>query len=172
MSEVAPLERYLDPDAVKSDLKINLGDISESLANQTQLFVHYASLAVRAKRQFERWKAAVEVLEAQLDGEARRKCVEEGIKVTDSVVNAYVASHPQYKAAASMMINAKEIMGLCDVAERAFEHRREMVKQIAQDQAREWVGGERLMAQGGTAQERANAFVSRMGAASGGKTAT
>jgi len=161
MSDAAMLERFIDPDQLKKDLSIDVRNISDSMAAQTQLFVHYAQLSVRAKRQHERWKTAVEVLEAQLDSEVRRRLVEEGTKVTEAMVKAAVCTDPRWKAGNSRLIDAKEISGLCDAAERAFEHRREMLKKIAEDQAKEWQGGMRIMADGGTAQERARALISR-----------
>jgi hypothetical protein len=148
------LERFIDPDQLKKDLAIDPANITASLSNQTQLFVHYASAAVRSKRQFERWKAAVDILEAQLDSQVRKEVAENGGKITEGAVRATVLSDPKMKAARARMIDAQEIHRLCDVAERAFEHRREMVKQIAQDLARESEGQLRVYANQDAASAR------------------
>lgn len=144
--EVAGLTSYIDTDQLKKDTQIDLTDITGCMQQQTSLFVHYATNTVRARRQFERWKAALEVLEAQLDGKYRRSLAEEGTKVTEAVVRAAVLTDPQYKATSVRVIDARQIYQLAEVAERAFDQRKDMLLQIARDAAREGAGSLRVAA--------------------------
>lgn len=176
------LDRFIDTDQLKKDLAINVANISESLANQTQLFVHYAMATVRAKRQYERWKTALEVLEASLDSTYRRQLMDEASAdgkeakknaVTEPKVLALIRQDAKWKAASSRVIDAQEIFRLCEAAERAFEHRREMVKRIAEDQAREHEGSLRVMRNqdGLSARDRLLSTMQAGASAAGGSAA-
>lgn len=144
--EVAGLTVYIDAEQLKKDTHIDIADLTTSMQQQTSLFVHYAMNTVRARRQFERWKAALEVLEAQLDGKHRRILAEEGGKVTEGLVRAAVLTDPQYKAASAKVIDARQIYQMAEVAERAFDQRKDMLLQIARDAAREQAGPLRVTA--------------------------
>lgn len=170
MEEAASLTAFVDPDKLGDDCKIDIGDISGAMAKQTQLFVFYASQSVRARRQWERWKNNLEILEAQLDSKFRKELIEDDVdskgktttkKPTEPQIRAAIQNNALWKAASRRVIDAQQISRLADVAERAFEHRREMVKAIAADQARERDGPLRVMANQ-SATEKATALVERM----------
>lgn len=139
------LNPFLDTNEMQEALKININDITQSLADQTSKFVIFAANAVRAKRQFEHAKLALEIKESALDAHYRKILKEENPKVTEGAIRAAVVADQQWKILSVRVIDAQQICRLCDAAERAFEHRREMVKQIANDQAREHDGSIRVM---------------------------
>lgn len=156
MNDIA-LNTFVDPDKLKEDVQINITDITSGMVNQAGLYVHYASMTVRAKRQYERWKVAVEVCEAQLDALYRKslvtqeddgkgKGVMKTVKPTEPQVRAAICNDSRWKAASTALINAQEIYRLAEVAERAFDHRKDMLLQIARDAAREQGGNLRVVA--------------------------
>ena len=149
MSETAPeaskpsdaaMFVFVDPDQLKKDIAIDLTDLTGNMQQQTALFVHYASAAVRARRQYDRYKSAVEILEAQLDGKHRSVLKEENPKTTEGQIRAAVLTDPVYRSASSRLIDAQQEYRLADVAERAFDNRKDMLLQIARDAAREHAG--------------------------------
>jgi hypothetical protein len=147
---------YVDPEQLAKDVSIDIADLSGALQKHASLFVHYASQAVRAKRQYERYKVAVEILEAKLDAEYRKSlkaeaAEEEGpksrsVKPTEPQIKAAVVTDPRYKAAYARLIDAQQIHRLAEIAERSFEHRRATLIQMAQDASREAGGQLRVAA--------------------------
>lgn len=164
MSDIA-LNQFVDPDKLREDVQIDITNITAGMVTQAGLYVHYASMTVRAKRQYERWKLAVEVCEAQLDALYRKslitqeddgkgKGVMKTVKPTEPQVRAAICNDSRWKAASNAMVNAQEIYRLAEVAERAFDHRKDMLLQIARDAAREQ-GGQLRVAANQVNQERA-----------------
>ncbi len=142
----ALMQTFLDTDQLKKDISIDLTDITGGMQQQAALYVHYAGNSVRARRQYERFKVAVEVLEAQLEAKHRTRLKEENPKVTEPAIRAAVVSDPSYKAANARLIDAQQIFRMCEVAERSFDHRKDMLLQIARDAAREQGGPLRVSA--------------------------
>lgn len=151
--DIAPLKPFVDPDRLKADVGIDITNITQGMIDQAGLYVHYATQTVRAKRQYERQKRLLEILEARLNSDYRRELVstdEKGkvVKPTEPQVTAAVHNDKRYQTMSSRVIDAQEIWRLAEVAERSFEHRKDMLLQIARDAARE--------AQGGTLRVAAN----------------
>jgi hypothetical protein len=143
MTEEAAPNEFINPEQLQKDLKIDTTRLSECMANQASHFVHYATQTVRAKRQHERCKVALEIIEAKIDAEIRTKLSglverdgkgnDKPVKVTEPQVAAALRGDARWKAANISVINAMHQYRLCEAAERAFEHRREMLKQIGED---------------------------------------
>jgi hypothetical protein len=170
----ALLQPFVEPDQLKLDVQINLADITGGMVEQAGLYVHYASMTVRAKRQYERWKRAVEVLEAGLGSQYRKSLVVEeddgkgkgGIKMvkpTEPQIKEAIHCDPRWKAASTKEIDAQEVYRLAEVAERAFDHRKDMLLQIARDAAREQQGPLRVAANQANSDRR-DSLVSSMSA--------
>lgn len=155
---IPPLSAYVDTDQLKSDVAISLTDITGGMTEQASLYVHYATQTVKAKRQYERQKSNLEILEAKLDKHYRRTLVNEEIdgkgkkiqkKPTEPQIKAAVTEDPRWISLNNRMLDAQEIYRLAEVAERAFEHRKDMLLQIAKDAAREAEGQLRVAANQG-----------------------
>jgi hypothetical protein len=146
MSEETSLVAYVDPDQIKADLHIDLTNINEAMAKHASTFLHYAGQSVRAKRQFERYKLGLEVLEAKLDAEWRTTLKGESAKSTEPAIRAAIVQDSRYKQMSARMIEAQQVHRLAEAAERAFEHRKDMLLQIARDAARESGGQLRVTA--------------------------
>lgn len=169
------MNTFVDPDKLREDVQINITDITGGMVAQAGLYVHYASMTVRAKRQYERWKVAVEICEAQLDGVYRKSLVaqeDDGkgkgnmktVKPTEPQVRAAICNDSRWKAANNALINAQEIYRLAEIAERAFDHRKDMLLQIARDAAREQGGPLRVAANQANNERSREALTTAMAA--------
>ena len=140
------LNEFVDPDQIKKDMHIDLSDLTTAMQQHSGLYAHYGIQAVRAKRQYERQKTALEILEAQLDGKYRSQLKEENPKTTEPQIRSAIVNDRLYRAMSSRVIHAQEIYRMAEVAERAFHDRREMLLQIARDAARQEAGPMRVVA--------------------------
>jgi hypothetical protein len=137
---------YVDSNQLKIDLEISLTDLTGAMQKQSAMLVHYGTMAVRARHQFDRYKAAIEILEAVLDSRHRTILKEENPKTTETQIRAAVLTDPAYKAGQVRLINAQQQYKLADVAVSGFESRKDMLLQIARDAARESAGPLRVVA--------------------------
>lgn len=141
----AALTIYIDVDQLKRDLAIELTDLNTAMQRHASLYVHYASIAVRARSQADRWKSALEVLESQLDSQYRSALKEENPKTTETQIRSAVVNDTRWKAASARLIDAQMQFRLAESAERSFEHRKDMLLQIARNQAKEMDGPLRVV---------------------------
>lgn len=140
------LVQYVDPDQIKSDLTIDLADLTTAMQRHPGLLAHYGIQSVRARRQYERQKAALEILEAQLDAKYRGELKEANPKTTEPQIRSAIVNDRLFKAMSARVIQAQEIFRMAEVAEKAFYDRREMLLQIARDAARQAEGPLRVVA--------------------------
>lgn len=145
MSDDALLQNYIDPSQLRQDLRFELTDLSESMSRHAGLFIHYAQAAVNARAQHDRFAAAFEILESQLDNSYRTTLKGENPKTTEPQIRAAIVEDPRWKAAQGRVIKAKTIWKLAEAAERAFEHRKDMMLQIARGIQRESEGPLRVV---------------------------
>ena len=164
MSDDIALNPFIEPDRLKQDVSIDITNITQGMVEQAGLYVHYASQTVKAKRQYERMKRALEILEARLGNEYRKSLVtteDDGkgkpktIRPTEPQIAAAISDDPRHRKMASRVIDAQEIYRLAEVAERSFEHRKDMLLQIARDAAREQGGPLRVVANQANSERRA-----------------
>lgn len=160
----AALTNYVNPDQLKADIAIDLTRLTDNMQQHASLYVHYAQAAVRARRQFERLKTVLEVIEAQLDGIWRTTLKEENPKTTEAQVRAAVVTDPKWRAASVRVIDAQTEFRMAEIAERAFDSRKDMLLQIARDAAREQAGPLRVVANN-TNRERLTEMMDRSAAA-------
>lgn len=142
---LAPLVNYIDADQLKRDMDYNLADISEAMRTHPGIFFHYASQAVKARAQSDRAKSLFEVTESLLDRRYRTLLKEENPKTTEPMIRSAVVTDPEWKAVHNRMSLAATIYRLCETAERSFEHRKDMMLQIARNMAKEQEGSLRVM---------------------------
>jgi hypothetical protein len=145
MSEEAALHKFIDADQVKKDIKIDHTDINGALQEHAGLYQHYAGIAVRCRSQADRMKQNLELWENILDREHRTRLKEENPKVTEVQVKAAVVTDMRWRSASQRMIDADEQYNYAKTIERSFEHRREMLLQLARNLAREQEGPLRVV---------------------------
>jgi hypothetical protein len=142
----AAMIEFVNPLQLKKDINIDITDLGGDMQKHAALYVEYAVNSVRARRQFERYKLAQEILESQLDSQHRAELKETNSKTTEKEILAAVVTDPRYKAAGARVIDAQQIFRLAEISERAFDSRKDMLLQIARDAGREANGQLRVVA--------------------------
>jgi hypothetical protein len=142
--EDVPLERFIDPAQMKRDISINITDLDDAMISHASMYVHYASLTVQARRQYDRLKNAFEILEARLDKFHRDQFAAEGKKVTEGAIRQALVADPRWSRAQSRVIDSGSIFRMCEAAEDALVQRKDMILELARDRRREREGQLRM----------------------------
>lgn len=132
---------YIDPARLKRDVAFSPHNIDDAMMTHASKFVHYAVQSSMARGQFERMKAAFEILESKLDGEHRTVLKEENPKTTEAQIRAAVVADARWKAANARLIETRTVYELAQDAKEAFTMRRDTLLQVAKN-VREERGGE------------------------------
>lgn len=138
------LNKFIDPDRLKADITINTADLDTAMIEHSGLELHYSMQTAHARRQFERIKSAIEILEARLDSEVREKWIGEK-KPTEAAIKAAIYSDKRYSSAQTKLIDAQHIWKLCEAAENAFHSRKDLLLEVARDRRKEKEGQMRVM---------------------------
>lgn len=147
------LREFVDADQLKKDVEFDPNDLDNAVRQHASLFIHYADRARLARRQFERMKAAFEILESRLAMHHREQQIKDGKKPTEASVDAAVKCDPRWFAAQQKVIDARAIYDLANDAREAFSQRRDMIVQVSVDRRREREGQLRIMEDPKTARE-------------------
>jgi len=134
------LKRFIDFDQLKKDVSINPSDLDNDMIQHASLYVHYASMTVNARRQYDRLKSGFEILEARLDSEIRTVAAAEGKKITETGIKSAMTADPRWSGAQAKVIEAGSIWRACEVAENAMSQRRDLILEIARDRRKEREG--------------------------------
>jgi hypothetical protein len=134
------LREFVDPEQLKRDVEFSVHNLDEAVQNHASTFVHYANNARLARRQFERMKAAFDILESRLEAHYRLMAKSTGEKATDKSIEAQVKGDPRWWAGQTKLIDAKAIYELANDARAAFDHRRDMIVQVSVDRRKEREG--------------------------------
>lgn len=143
-SDGTALNTFIDGEQVKRDISINTADLDTAMIEHPALELHYSMQTAHARRQFERLKSAVEILEAKIDSEVREKWVGEK-KPTEASIKAAVLADKRYSAAQSKLIDAQHIWKLCEATENAFHSRKDLLLEVARDRRKEKEGQMRIL---------------------------
>jgi hypothetical protein len=141
MSDDAVIKSFIDLAQMRQDIAINPTDLTTALQQHASLAVTYGLAAQDARRQHERWKTALELLEAKLDAEHRATLKEENPKTTEAQVRSAVVSDARWRSAQTRVIDAQHHFRQCEVVYSNFSQRGDMLLQMARDSAREMAGG-------------------------------
>lgn len=139
------LNRFIDAEQLKKDVSINMNDLDNAMIQHASLYVHYATLTVNARRQYERLKNAFEILEARLDGEYRESLADSGKKVTEAAIRNAMVADKRWSGAQAKVIEAQTIWKFCEVAESAMDQRKDMILEVARDRRKEKEGQIRVL---------------------------
>lgn len=137
------LNTFIDHEQVKADISINTGDLDTAMIEHPGLELHYAMQTAHARRQFERLKSAVEILEAKIDANVREQWIGEK-KPTEAAIKAAVLADKRYSSAQSKLIDAQHIWKLCEATENAFRSRKDLLLEVARDRRKEKEGQMRV----------------------------
>lgn len=140
------LETFIDMEQVKRDLSINPADLDSAMLSHAGLDMHYSTCTAKARRQYERVKAAFEVLEARLNAHHRR-ALSEGAKKAPTVdqIRAEVIIDHRWVAANTRVIDAQHIYKMCEAVESSFRARKDLLLETARDRRKEREGELRVL---------------------------
>lgn len=140
------LKAFIDADQVKADISINTSDLDTAMIEHPGLELHYSVQTANARRQYERLKAATEILEAKIDADVRRAAdAEGGKKPPETAIKALVLTDKRYSSAQAKLIDAQHIWKLCEATESAFHSRKDMLLEVARDRRKEKEGQMRVL---------------------------
>lgn len=135
------IKQILDPNQIAKDDAINPNDLQNAFLKQSGYYHYYARLKMDAMRQYERAKAAFELLESKLDHAYRITLTEEaktgGSKVTEAAVKATVTNDKRWWAANKAQIDAKAIDSYAKDTLEGFKQRKDMLIQAGADARQE-----------------------------------
>ncbi|UBM12719.1 hypothetical protein [Cupriavidus metallidurans] len=160
------LKTFIDPEQVRADVAFNPTDLDAAIIQHAAKFAYYAEQGVQARRQFERVKAAVEVLETQLDAYYRKKLADEGAKVTEKMVESAVKMDSRWLAAQYRLADAKAIQGSCESVAESLRQRKDMLVQTSVDRRIEREGELRVQSAAASNVTRGAAALAAVAAAS------
>jgi hypothetical protein len=151
------IKTFVDPEHLKRDVEFSPADLDDAMTRHAALFVHYAAQAAQARRQFDRMKATVEILESKLYAEKRETLTQAAVDgvdpedkkakpklPTEAQVDAAVKSDPRWMKAQVALIDARAQADLANDAREAFRQREGMIIQLASDRRKEREGELRM----------------------------
>lgn len=148
-SDGSALKSFIDSDKVKVDISINLEDLDTAMVEHSGLELHYSTQTAHARRQYERMKNAVEILEAKIDANVRESlgaaAEESKKKPTEAAIKAAVLADKRYSSGQAKLIEAQFILKLCEATENAFHGRKDMILELARDRRKEREGQLRVL---------------------------
>jgi hypothetical protein len=131
---------FVDAEKLAQDVSINIADLDNAMIQHSSLAVHYGMNTVNARRQHDRLKSSIEILEATLDARYRESLAEEGKKVTEALISAAVKMDKSWASAQAKLIDAHANWKFAEVAENSMNQRRDMLLEIARDRRKEREG--------------------------------
>jgi hypothetical protein len=131
---------FINPSQLKKDIVIDPTNIGKAMEEQTALQSYYIEQSARARRQYERDKNRLEVLEAVLNRKHRAALLEENPKTTEAQVKSAVTTDSLWRAASLRLIDAQFELDMAKGAAHSFDSRKDMLLQIARDANREFRG--------------------------------
>ncbi len=141
-----PIKSFFTAEELARHVGIDLNNLDSCYQDHAGWFVYYANIRSKARQQFEKMKAAFEVLEARLYAEIRLKLASDATKKpTEAAIDAAVKADPRWWAGKNRVIDAQGIYDLAQNSASAFEQRRDMLIQIGSDRRQERQGQVRTM---------------------------
>lgn len=119
------------PCEYEDELKCSEETINEDLKNQPSLFAFYAVHQEMAEQELRECKLALEILKAEVEGEIRKKCLEEKVKPTERYLDEQIAINESYIAARIAVDEARRAVGYLRAIKDSFIHRKDMLVTLA-----------------------------------------
>ena len=124
------VRQFVDPAELKRDLTFSDVNITDAMMQQPALFAYYGTKAAEAERQVQDFERVLEETEAKLDKKIRIALLNEGVKITEAMIEKEIKRHPVYIQVNKALIEAREIAAKLKIATEAFRHRRDMLIQV------------------------------------------
>lgn len=139
------LRTFIDTAQLTKDLSINPVNLDDAMIGQAALYMHYAGLTIEARKQYERLKSTVAIIESKLYAEIRARLITEGTKPTEGQITSATQTDSRWVGAQAKLIEAQGIWRMCEHAENAFSMRKDMVLELARDRRKDKEGEQRIM---------------------------
>lgn len=159
----SPIKAFIDAEQLARDVAIDDDHLDDAFSKQASLFVEYANKKAQARMQYEKMKAAFEILESRLYAKHRTKLAAEAAAgadgekkakaPTEAQIDAAVKADPAWWAGKNRVIEAQGVYDLATNTASAFEQRRDMLIQKGSDR-REERKGELRLTEIGAARQR------------------
>ena len=121
---------FINTTELKRDLTFSNNDLTSAMMQQASLFAHYGVILSKASRQVDVVKLLLENTEAAVYKILRNKAVEDGEKVTETLLEKSVSRHPRVIGMKKALNEARRIESDCKIAVESFRHRRDMLVQM------------------------------------------
>lgn len=132
-------------DELKKDVSINLADLDREMIEHASMYIHYAVKTVNARKNYDSAKNRLEIITAKIYAQIRSEFSDTGVKATESMIDAALKVHPTYIKLQQDVIDAQATWRLCEVAETAFNQRKDMLLELARDRRKEREGQLRVL---------------------------
>ena len=121
--------KKMDMQQFHADQKLDPTQLDLAACVQGEMFFHWAEQAVAARRQVDRAKLNLELVESQRAMEIRNEPQNYGLqKVTEAGIKEMVKVQTDYREAADHLLDARHESGLLDAAVTAMEQRKRMIE--------------------------------------------
>jgi len=112
------------------ELRINKFQLEEEWIQQPERAMYWGERAAAAQREFEDIELERKITKAKLYKKYRTQLEEEKIKVTDTMIEAYIRTDDEYKEISNKLIAAKENASVMDGAKWNFMTRKNSLEKI------------------------------------------
>jgi hypothetical protein len=119
------------------DLKIDTDSLDIEWIKQPKTFMKWAKMAIEASDVMDKKKDALEIIEAELDEEARGKLEGEKKKIREAMVTSEIKKSERYQKAQLEYRNARRDYKILDKAVEAFNQRKTALENLVDL----WQGG-------------------------------
>lgn len=131
---------------IQQELEIDEKDISSELGRQPSKFYYWATTWALASRKARKIRLKRREVEAKLSKEYRLLMKEDDPKfrVTEKILDDYLAEHSEYKAACEEEIQAEYMADMLGVAKEAFKVRSQALVELSRSMVEEKFYGNEL----------------------------
>lgn len=126
---------------LEQDLQLDRSNLTDELEKQASMCYYWNSEAADAVRSRDQAISRRDVKAADLEMDIRKQWssgkTEEGVKVTEGIIKAYLASHADTQAATKEVIEAEHRLKMLNGAVRAIDHKKSEIDNAT----RLWLAG-------------------------------
>ncbi len=114
----------------EKDILIDEANLDLDWLEQPALMMKYSRIAAQAKYDEDITAEKLKVLEAELDKQIRDDFVDQGVKVTEKVVQTAIITHEDYQDAVKKLTTARYETTMARAAVQAFEHKKAALENL------------------------------------------
>lgn len=122
------MARKIDSKRVMEELSFDETRINDAIIKQASLFYYYAMKWVEANNELNAVKLDLEMLEAELYDEYRKKLEGNGGKVTEGMIESAVKRDIRYEDLSKRYLALKKEVEEWNVVKEAFKQRKDMIE--------------------------------------------